>query len=363
LQHLKRRHPATWQMVLLAEYERNPSLKLHVILFRGVISKDITFVRNGVTFHVLKASGKLRLGTFFWYDTIRIRRLCEKIQPDILHAWGSEQGASLIASRLSLPYVMTIQGLFAWYKQIIKLSLYERIVAFVERISLSRASVVTTESNFAVQFLKDKFPKPHVYQAEHAPSMVFHLVQRRPQIMPVQFVCVGSLGYRKGTDMLFRAVERLSGEMDFRLKIISGPAPDYIESIRSTVSAETWSKIEFKHHLLPNEVAAELVTPTMLLMPTRADTSPNAVKESVVAGVPVIAASVGGIPDYVIHGENGFLFPADDLEKFIETIRLACSHPLFGRGQVDPDTLIKERLYLSPELMADKFYAAYEGAI
>lgn len=363
LSKLPRRHPATWQIVLLDEFEKTPALKLHVILFRGPIEKDFSFERKGVTFHVLKASGKMRLASFFWLDTLRIRRVCREVKPDLIHAWGSEKGSGLIASRLAWPYVMTIQGLFAWYKRRMKLPKYDRFVEVVERITLNRAKVVTTESNFAVQFLQQNFPKPKVHQAEHAPNAAFRQVVRRPQTVPVEFLSVGGLGHRKGTDLLLAALERLSAEMDFRLKVITNPAAEYIESLRSTVSAKTWARIEFKHHLLPHEVAAELATPTMLLMPTRADTSPNAVKESVVAGVPVVAASVGGIPDYVVHGKNGLLFPAGDLDAFVQSIRTACAHPLFGRGQVDPATLATEREYLSPELMAKKFLAAYETAL
>ena len=289
--------------------------------------------------------------------------MCRRIQPDLVHAWGSEKGAALIASRLRWPYVMTIQGLFAWYKQKIKLPPYDRLVEIVERISLKRARVVTTESNFAVQFLAENFPGPKIHQAEHAPNVAFRQVVRRPQTAPIQFLSVGGLGHRKGTDLLFAALDRLRAEMDFRLKVISGPAPQYIESLRGSVSAQTWERVEFKHHLLPHEVATELETPTMLLMPTRADTSPNAVKEAVVAGVPVVAASVGGIPDYVVPGKNGLLFPAGDLEAFIQAIRSACAHPLFGQGLVDPATLAAEREYLSPELMAKKFLAVYEAVL
>lgn len=363
LRHLPRRHPATWAMVLLNEFQKDPTLKVHVVMFRGPIERDFEFEQNGVTFHVLKANGKARLGSFFWLDTLRIRRLCERLQPDVIHAWGSEKGASLIASRLRWPYVMTIQGLFAWYKQRVKLHPYDRFVEVVERISLKRARVVTTESNFAVEFLAQHFPGPEVHQAEHAPNVAFREVVRRPQTQPIQFLCVGGLGARKGTDLLFAAMERLSGEMDFRLKIITGPAPQYIAQLRTTVSSRTWERVEFKHHLLPNEVAQELVTPTMLLMPTRADTSPNAVKESVVAGVPVVAAAVGGIPDYVIPDKNGILFPAGDLDAFVQAVRTACAHPLFGRGEVDAETLAREREYLSPELMAKKFLAAYRAAM
>ncbi len=363
LRHLPRVHPATWQMVLLEEFEKDASLNIHVILFRARIEQEVSYERNGVTFHVLKASGKQRLLSFFWVDTWRIRRLCRQLQPDLVHAWGSEKAAGLIASRLEWPFVMTIQGLFAWYAQQIKMPAYDRFITFVERLTLNRARVVTTESSFAVQFLKENFPKPKIHQAEHAPNWAFQQVVRRPQNSPVQFLSVGSLGQRKGTDLLLAALDRLTPEMDYRLKVICGPAPTYIESLRSTVSARTWERIEFKHHLLPNEVAAELATPTMLLMPTRADTSPNAVKESVVAGVPVIASSVGGIPDYVIHGKNGLLFPAGDLGAFGQTLRAACQHPLFSQGRVDAETLAQEREYLSPTLMARKFLAAYEDAI
>ena len=100
--------------------------------------------------------------------------------------------------------------------------------------------------------------------------------------------------------------------MEFRMKIITNPMPEYIKSLRTTVSEKTWERIQFKHHLLPHEVAKELETATILLMPTRADTSPNAVKEAVVAGLPVVASTIGGIPDYVVHGKNGLLFPPGD---------------------------------------------------
>lgn len=350
-------------MVLLAEFEKNPAIRTHVIVLRGPIARDFSFERQGTVFHVLKATPKLRLATGFWLDTLLIRRVCQRIQPDLVHAWGSEKGAALIASRLRWPYVMTIQGLFAWYRQKTRLPPYERFIEIVERVSLKRARVVTTESNFAVQFLAANFPGPKIHQAEHAPNVAFRSVARRPQTAPIQFLSVGGLGHRKGTDLLFAALDRLRAEMDFRLEVISGPAPQYIEALRGSVSAQTWERVEFKHHLLPHEVAAELETPTMLLMPTRADTSPNAVKEAVVAGLPVVAAAVGGIPDYVIPDKNGVLFPAESLEAFIQAIRSACAHPLLGKGLVDPATLATGREYLSPELMARKFLAAYEAAL
>jgi glycosyltransferase involved in cell wall biosynthesis len=240
---------------------------------------------------------------------------------------------------------------------------YDRFIERLERTSLPRAPVVTTESTFAVQYLRQRYPKLRVQQAEHAPNRVFARVQRRPQINPLHFISIGTIGFRKGTDLLFKALDRLALEMPFKLTVISGPNRQYLESIRAQVSGALWQRVEFKHDILPQEVARELETPAILLLPTRADTSPNAVKEAVVAGVPVVAASVGGVPDYVFPEKNGLLFPHGDLPEFIRQIKLACAHPLFSRGAVEPETLARTRAYLSPERMAENFLKAYETAL
>jgi glycosyltransferase involved in cell wall biosynthesis len=263
---------------------------------------------------------------------------------------------------------MTVQGLFGWYKQRVPLMPYDRLMATLESSSLRRAPVVTTESNFAVDFLRTHYPGIQVYQAEHAPNRVFTNVTRKPQIAPPHFIAIGTLGFRKGTDLLLKGLNALAtGEggkaLDFKLTMISNPNPSYLEDMRHQLSPDFWKRIEFKHHILPHEVARELETPTMLLLPTRADTSPNAVKEAVVAGVPVLASDVGGIPDYVFPEKNGLLFPASDLEAFKRTIRTACSHPLFSEGKVEAQSWSKARDYLSPERMAINFKAAYRAAM
>ena len=363
LRGLPRRHPATWQMVLLSEFEQNPALRVHVILLRRRIGADLTFERKGVVFHVLKAPAWIRLASLFWADTLLIRRVCERIKPNLVHAWGIEKAAALIASRLDHPYLVTVQGLFAWYKQVVPLPAYYRFIAQLERLSLPRAPLVTTESTFAVQFLQQRFPGLQVHQAEHAPNRAFFQVQRRPQTNPVHFVVVGGLGFRKGTDLLFQALDRLTSELVFKLIIVSDPESDFLKSLRPKISPVVWERTEFRHHLLPHEVARALESPTLMLLPTRADVSPNAVKEAVVAGVPVVASDIGGVPDYVRPDENGVLFPAGDLESFVKAIRVALQHPLFNRGQVEPASLARSREYLSTARMAESFLAAYARAL
>jgi glycosyltransferase involved in cell wall biosynthesis len=98
-----------------------------------------------------------------------------------------------------------------------------------------------------------------------------------------------------------------------------------------------------------------------MIYPTRADTSPNSVKEAVVAGLPVVASAVGGIPDYVWPGRNGILFPSGDLEACVNAIRAAGEHPLFSQGEVEEDALNEARDYLSPRRMGEDFLKIYQA--
>ena len=170
---------------------------------------------------------------------------------------------------------------------------------------------------------------------------------------------MGTLDYRKGSDLLLRALDRLAPDHPFELVIVGGSGGAFIESLRSEFSPEFWRRVRFKSNLPPSEVAKEFSTATIKILPTRADTSPNAVKEAVVAGVPVVASNIGGIPDYVHPGKNGFLFESEDMAGLVGSLQNALKHPLFSRGQVEPSCLSKTREYLSPERMKQQFMEAY----
>jgi glycosyltransferase involved in cell wall biosynthesis len=359
LRDLPKQHPASWQRVLLDELKPRPGLKLHVFSVRKHYPRHLTFEWEGVTFHCVKVPGGLRTLSLFWWETVLLGGRLKRVKPDLVHAWGTERGAALVASRLRYPYLVTMQGLLEWYLQHVDLGRVVRLEARFERISLRRASVVTVESNFGVDWLHRHYPHLEVRQAEHAPSWLFHRLERRPQTQPLQFLFVGLVSPIKGTDLLLQALDRLRSELDFRLTIIGTVSPSFLHRLKALTSPALWERITLRHNLTQPEVAEEMARATMVLFPTRVDNSPNSVKESVVAGVPVVASAIGGIVDYVVPGRNGLTFPAGNLEELVKAICAAADHPLFREGKVKPDTLTQMRQYLSPSVMARRFLAAY----
>src|SRR5487761_1981498 len=149
LRGLPRKHPETWMSVLLGELMGSADLKIHVLVLRGRVERGFEFERNGVRFHVLKASRSQRLLSLFWVDTLLLRRALRRIQPAVVHAWGNEYAAGLIATRLGYPYLVTIQGLLTWYRETVPVPAYGRFTASVESLCLKRAPLATTESRFA----------------------------------------------------------------------------------------------------------------------------------------------------------------------------------------------------------------------
>jgi glycosyltransferase involved in cell wall biosynthesis len=101
----------------------------------------------------------------------------------------------------------------------------------------------------------------------------------------------------------------------------------------------------------------------MLVFPSRSENSPNAVKEAVVAGVPVVAAAVGSVAEYVLTGKNGVLAKPGSSESLTEGIMRLLGDPTLARGEVCSQTLGRLREQLSPERMARSFLGAYERTL
>jgi glycosyltransferase involved in cell wall biosynthesis len=346
VQELPRQHPATWQQVLMDELEKAPGLKLHILVLRSQFPQTISFDRKGVSFHLIRTPGGMRAPLLFWVDTWLIKRRLALIHPHVVHAWGTENGAALVASRLKYPYVVSMQGIFSWSRNLLRLNRYARFVARLEDLALPRAPLVTAESNFAMQYLGTRYPGLCLRQVEHAPKWLFHQVQRRPQTEPFRFLLTGGFDYNKGADLLVQALDQVRQEIPLELVTVGDAKTDLVRWLKKRTTAALWSQ--------------ERATATLLIHPTRADNSPNSVKEAVVAGVPVVASHIGGIPDYVFPEKNGILFAPGDVAGLAQALRAACRHPLLSRGLVDPDTLAKTRDYLSPERMGREFLTIYQ---
>jgi len=65
----------------------------------------------------------------------------------------------------------------------------------------------------------------------------------------------------------------------------------------------------------------------VLVIPSLREGLPNVLLEAMAVGTPVVATRVGGIPEVITHGREGFLIPPSDPQSIIRSVCFILSHP------------------------------------
>ncbi len=161
------------------------------------------------------------------------------------------------------------------------------------------------------QFLADKMV------AWGEPSSKFEVIPNPVDIPEVSasrdgnfLLAVGRLSIEKGFDTLIRAAARVP---DVRIKIAGiGPEESRLKQLVKTLNAKNIEFVGFLRHDDLGEMrrrAMGLVVPSVWY-----ENAPLAVLEALADGLPVIASRIGGLPELVEDGNNGFLFDAQSPE-------------------------------------------------
>ena len=121
---------------------------------------------------------------------------------------------------------------------------------------------------------------------------------------------VGRLSAPKGIYDLFDAIPRVIERHPEARFVLVGVAER--EAMEAVVRAEAESRgiaarVSFLGSLEGRDKAAAFVTSKMIVVPSWTEAFPLVIPEAMAAGLPVIAAAVGAIPDFVKEGEDGFL--------------------------------------------------------
>ncbi len=129
---------------------------------------------------------------------------------------------------------------------------------------------------------------------------------------------VARLSWEKDHETLFRAFSRLLPEHpDVRLLVVGdGPLRRSLEErVRDLALGDAVQFLGTRRDV-PDVLAALNV----FVLASREEGLPVALLEAMAAGLPVVATSVGGIPDVVVDGETGLLVPPGDPARLSEAI-------------------------------------------
>jgi len=141
---------------------------------------------------------------------------------------------------------------------------------------------------------------------------------------PIVIGNIGGVGHYKGTHVLIDAISRLKRN-DFMLKIFGKYDDLYVKGImkeKERLPIEFLGKYDFER--LP-EILSQI--DIMVLPSICNDTAPQTIFESYSAGIPIIASNIGGFPDFIKDGINGYLFKAGNSQELAKKIDELLSNP------------------------------------
>ena len=224
-----------------------------------------------------------------------------------------------------------------------------------ERKFMRAATLLTTESSWGVDRVKEIFPEANVRKVEYGVNPSFYDVEWKPDDSRPYAIFVGTISHAKGADVLLKALSLIENR-GWRLKVV-GQGPLQSEFANGVIHG-----VEWLDNLRWSDLQRELSGARCLVLPTLADTSPNVVKEARVIGLPVVTTRHGGQSGYVFDEINGIIVDplcAEGLAKAL--VRLMDDRDLafqMGRARHEED-----RAYFQSARTAKEFLNIYRELV
>ena len=80
-------------------------------------------------------------------------------------------------------------------------------------------------------------------------------------------------------------------------------------------------RVNFLEALPQDQMVTYLAQADVFCRPSRAEGLGNSFLEAMAVGVPCVGTPVGGIPDFLINNQTGFIAPVDNPEELAKVIR------------------------------------------
>lgn len=165
----------------------------------------------------------------------------------------------------------------------------------------------------------------------------------------------GRLSEEKGPD-LFVEIARACESVPGLRFVMTGAGP--LKGLVERMAKRLPRSVRFDFMGEVEDVEEFLSLYDLLVLPSRLDGRPLVVMEALSMGIPVVASRVGGLPELVHDGENGWLCDASEPKQFARRIIEIAT----DRGRLDAMKRVARR-YAVDELGAERMGIEYEDAL
>jgi len=277
-------------------------------------SGDLTgeMVEKGFHIHRIPLNKTRILGILlFWYAIIGTIR---KIGPDIVHAQSLASGIPALLSKklLKIPYAVWGQGSDVYFPKGFFIVTPEKIIR-----NADAAIALTEDMKRAMQEIchRDIFVVPNGISIV---DPVHDTNDERVQGNSILYV--GRLEPVKGVRYLLMAMKRVHDTIPGARLIIIGDGTEraMLEALSSQLGIQDC--VRFGGEVPHEKVLTFMHQAGVFVLPSLSEGFPMVIVEALSCGLPVVASRVGGIPEIITDGTNGYLVEAKDAGALAERI-------------------------------------------
>jgi glycosyltransferase involved in cell wall biosynthesis len=284
-------------------------------------------------------------------------RLIRRMKPDVLHGHGAKAGAFIRlknGSKGTIRVYTPHGGSLHYPLNTIKGALYSRL----ERALMDSTDLFLFESTFARDTYQRTIGTPKglvrcVFNGVTAEE--FDPIAKADDATDV--VYVGEFRHIKGADLLIDAVARLHADGKPVTLTLAGDGEGLaalktqIQRLGLTEAVHFIGHVKARHGFSKGGV---------LVVPSRGDSMPYVVIEAAAAGIPMVAANVGGIPE-IFGSHTEALFAANIVGAMADAIEIALEDPEAAQARAKS---LRERIFLhfSQKAMVEGVLAGYREA-
>ena len=353
-----------WMDALLTDFKERKEHELIVVTVLPV-KKTIKYEKDGITYYALPNTYPLLYNEKRKGNIQAWKKLLETEKPDLIQVWGTEFTHGLCALRLTsdIPSVIYMQGYLGSiaryylagidYKDLKKSITLRDVLKRdgvlqqqkkykkssekeIEMLQLSRN--IISENEWCNSNIRSIVPDVKVYDCALSINKVFGEKQWSLDNVERHSIMCTASGYTiKGLHMVFRAAKILKDRYpDLKVYVPGTPMVSdgslkgrlkrrgyvkYIENLIKELGIA--NHIVWMGYVNQETLAKQYAKSHVFMMSSSIENHSSSLKEAMMVGVPSISSAVGGIPEYVRQGENGYLYRFEDYElaaKYVEDI-------------------------------------------
>jgi glycosyltransferase involved in cell wall biosynthesis len=336
----------------------------YVVINREVKSRSVEQGPFGIL-HSLPRRPLSGTSTFHIWRRWQLLRELALIQPDLVHAQGSEEQYAFTAVTSPYRHVVTFHGIMHRVHEISPPPLFStsHVPRWLEKLVIRRAQHVICISGETENFLRRHHSPARLHRIPNAMAPCFFQVQPAPRKTDgFTLLYVGHIEPRKG---LLHLVESLPAVLKtlrqpVRLLVIGGGMHSgYQETVaRRAAELKVDTMIEWRGVQLEGAVAEAMAQSDLLVLPSFWENLPMCVGEAMAAGLPVISTTAAAIGEMVEHEKTGLVVEPGNVPQLAAALIRLLSDPALRAAMGQAGWAKAQRLY-TPRTVAEKTLAVY----